>query len=85
MGSSHGSRIITSKNPKDIQEEHSSQRGIRVSENGTQNGESIFLGVSDALEANTITGIAFQNRSDFLTSDGGRTTLWLWVGDELSR
>lgn len=47
--------------------------------------EPICLGGSDALEANTVTDRAFQARLGFLTSGVERTTLCLWVGDELSR
>lgn len=51
-----------------------------MSEEGTHNGKSVFLGASDALAANTIRGIAFQARFGFLTSDGGRTALGSGLG-----
>lgn len=51
-----------------------------VSGDGMHDGKPICLGVNDALEANTVTGRAFQARFGFLTSGGGRVTLWLWTG-----
>lgn len=48
-----------------------------VSDEGMYDGKPICLGGNDALEANTVTGRAFQARFGFLASDGGRVILWL--------
>lgn len=58
------------------------RKACAVSEEGMPDEEPICLGVSDVLEANTVTDRAFQARFGFLTSDGGRVTLWLWARDE---